>query len=106
MRKAIDETERRRAKQHQYNLDNGITPKGVIRRITDVMDVGTYSTKQDLNKVAEITAGYELLSTQQIDDKIKQLEDTMYQHAQNLEFEQAAAVRDDISKLRTQQLSS
>jgi excinuclease ABC subunit B len=110
MRFAIDETERRRAKQHQFNLDNTITPKGVVRKITDVMDVGTYSDKKQLNKVAEINAQYtigeEVLSTKEIDNKISQLEKSMFVHAQNLEFEQAASIRDQVAKLRLQQLSS
>lgn len=106
MRKAIDETERRRAKQHQYNLDNNIVPKGVIRKITDVMDTGGFTESGELNKVAEKQATYKVLTTKEIDEKIEQLEKTMYSHAQNLEFEQAAAIRDEIAKLRTQQLSS
>jgi excinuclease ABC subunit B len=106
MRKAIDETERRRAKQDEYNKANNITPKGVIRRITDVMDVGTYSTDEALaNKAAEPNAEYAVLSVDEIDIKVKQLEKTMLDHAQNLEFEQAAAVRDQIAKLRLQQLA-
>ena len=106
MRKAIDETERRRAKQDEYNKANNITPKGVIRRITDVMDVGTYSTDEALaNKAAEPNAEYAVLSVDEIDVKVKQLEKTMLDHAQNLEFEQAAAVRDQIAKLRLQQLA-
>tara|TARA_R110001583_G_scaffold2233_7_gene16426 strand:+ start:11389 stop:13431 length:2043 start_codon:yes stop_codon:yes gene_type:complete len=106
MRKAMDETERRREKQHQYNLDNNITPKGVIRKITDVMDVGSFSKSTQFDMVAQKNANYQALSTKEIDDKIKELEKTMYTHAQNLEFEQAAATRDDIAKLRTQQLST
>jgi excinuclease ABC subunit B len=114
MRRAIDETERRREKQHQYNLDNNITPQGVIRKITDVMDVGSYSDAKSLDKVAEANANYQvsqqaeepLLTTTQIDAKIEELEKEMQQHAQNLEFEQAATVRDKIAKLRIQQLSS
>ena len=114
MRRAIDETERRREKQHQYNLDNNITPQGVIRKITDVMDVGNYSDAKSLDKVAEANANYHinqkaedpLLTTAQIDAKIEELEKLMQSHAQNLEFEQAASVRDKIAKLRIQQLSS
>ena len=101
-------------KQHQYNLDNNITPQGVIRKITDVMDVGSYSDAKSLDKVAEANANYQisqqaeepLLTTTQIDAKIEELEKEMQQHAQNLEFEQAATVRDKIAKLRIQQLSS
>lgn len=114
MRKAIDETQRRRIKQHQYNIDNNITPRGVIRKITDVMDTGGFSQRKQLNKVAEQNAGYKvdaqgelhMMTTKEIDNKIEQLEKTMYLHAQNLEFEQAASIRDGIAKLRTQQLSS
>jgi len=106
MRKAIDETDRRRAKQDAYNKANGIEPKGVIRKITDVMDVGTYSTDEALkNKAAEPHAAYKVLSVDEIDDKVKQLEKSMLDHAQNLEFEQAAAVRDEIAKLRELQLA-
>ena len=106
MRKAIDETTRRREKQHQNNIDNNVTPKGVIRKITDVMDVGGFSKSKELDKVAERHANYKLLTTQGIDNKIQQLEKEMYLCAQNLEFEQAATIRDDIAKLRNQQLST
>jgi excinuclease ABC subunit B len=106
MRKAIDETERRRGVQHQYNIDHNITPKGVVRKITDVMDVGDFSQSQALDKVAEKTANYQALTTKEIDTKITELEKSMYAHAQNLEFEKAAATRDEIAKLRTQQLNT
>ena len=107
MKKAIDETERRRAKQHQYNLDHGITPRGVVRKISDVMDVGTRSAAEKNKRlVAESAAEYQLLTTSEIDKKVTELEGKMYQHAQNLEFEQAAATRDKIAKLREQQLST
>jgi len=106
MRKAIDETERRREKQHQNNIDKNITPKGVVRKITDVMGVGGFSKSKELDKVAERHANYKLLTTQGIDNKIQQLEKEMYLCAQNLEFEQAATIRDDIAKLRNQQLST
>ena len=106
MRKAIDETDRRREKQHQNNIDNNITPTGVVRKITDVMGVGAFSKSKELDKVAERHANYQLLTTREIDNKIAQLEKEMYLFAQNLEFEQAAATRDDIAKLRDQQLST
>lgn len=107
MRKAIDETERRRAKQHQYNLDNGITPRGVKRNISDVMDIdGGKDRAKQIAKAAEPAARYETLTTSEIDAKVQTLENIMITHAQNLEFEQAAAVRDEIKVLREQQLSS
>jgi excinuclease ABC subunit B len=107
MKTAIDETNRRREKQRQYNELHGITPKGVQKKITDVMDVGTELSLVDsqLNqRVAEDSASYQVLSFEQIDEKVKQLEKTMFDHAQNLEFEQAAAVRDQIKQLRDIQL--
>jgi excinuclease ABC subunit B len=107
MRKAIDETERRRAKQHQYNLDNNITPRGVRRNISDVMDLDGGKTRAaDALKAAEPDADYINLTTKQIDVKVQELETMMFNHAQNLEFELAASVRDKIKKLRDLQLVS
>ena len=106
MKKAIDETERRRAIQHQYNIDHGITPTGVKRKISDVMGLGNGTSRVELRKVAEEHASYKIMSTKEIDDKIKQLEAEMIKHAQNLEFELAAKARDEIAALRTQQLST
>ncbi|WP_286235549.1 excinuclease ABC subunit UvrB [Thalassotalea sediminis] len=108
MRRAIDETNRRREKQEQYNKLNNITPKGVIRRITDVMDVGDTPEAALIkmkNKAAEPDADYKVLSVSEIDEQVKQLEKQMIDHAQNLEFEQAASLRDEIAKLRQQQLT-
>ena len=107
MRKAIDETERRRAKQHQYNLDNNITPRGVKRNISDVMDIdGGKSRAAYAAKAAEPEAKYDTLSTKEIDNKVKELETQMFNHAQNLEFELAASVRDEIKQLRDKQLTT
>lgn len=107
MRKAIDETERRRAKQHQHNLDNNITPKGVKRIIADVMDIdGGKERAAYAAKVAEPEAKYATLTTKEIDDKVNELEGLMFTHAQNLEFELAASVRDEIKQLRDQQLTT
>jgi excinuclease ABC subunit B len=106
MKKAIDETDRRRAKQEQFNIDNGITPKGVIRKISDVMGLGQQVNKtSELQYVAEEGSDYQLMSFQEIDVKVKQLEAEMIDHAKNLEFEQAAAVRDKIAKLRDRQIA-
>ncbi|MFH0265504.1 excinuclease ABC subunit UvrB [Vibrio rumoiensis] len=110
MRKAIDETERRRAKQQQYNEEKGTTPQALKKSIQDIMElghVGTRKGKKDsnvisLSKVAEQAAEYQALTPQQLEKQISQLENEMYQHAQNLEFEQAAQKRDEIEKLRAQ----
>jgi len=107
MRRAIDETERRREKQEAFNKANNIIPKGVKRKITDVMDVGV--SNEELasgRKVAESRPVYQVMSVTEIDEKVKQLEKAMLDHAQNLEFEQAAQVRDEIAQLRSQQLAS
>lgn len=110
MKKAIDETERRRAKQHDYNESIGATPQALKKSIQDIMElshVGTRKGKKasnviSLSKVAEQAAEYKALSPQQLEKQISKLENEMYQHAQNLEFEQAAHKRDDIEKLRAQ----
>ena len=107
MRKAIDETERRRAKQHQHNIDNNITPRGVKRIIADVMDIdGGKERAEYAAKAAEPEAKYATLTTKEIDVKVQELETQMINHAQNLEFELAASVRDEIKQLRDQQLAT
>lgn len=102
MDKAITETNRRREVQHQYNLDNGITPKGVIKRITDVMDVGdSDNVSGELDRVAENGAEYHAKPAD-ISHEIDKLEKQMHEHAKNLEFEEAAAIRDRVGRLREQ----
>lgn len=105
MKKAIEETERRREKQHQFNVDNNIIPQGVKSKISDVLHNGTVASSDTLLNVAEQAAEYKVLSVKDIDEKIQQLEREMLAHAQNLEFEQAASIRDEVAKLREQQLS-
>ena len=115
MKAAIEETDRRRAKQIEYNEAHGITPTSVVRRITDVMegaraDVETERSRgrgrgAPARKVAEPAVDYRALTPEQVAAKIKQLETQMYKHAQDLEFEDAARVRDEIHKLREQSLA-
>jgi excinuclease ABC subunit B len=101
MRRAIGETERRRAKQLAYNEAQGITPRGVSKRIKDLID-GVYDTEQAAleRAVAQDGARYEAMSERQIAREIKQLEKQMIEHAKNLEFEQAAKARDRLTELR------
>ncbi|WP_025823702.1 excinuclease ABC subunit UvrB [Shewanella marina] len=113
MAKAIEETERRRAKQHQFNLDNGITPKGLVKRITDIMDVGDKAPEERVavananrRKVAQQQAKYEISDAHAISQQIDVLEKQMHQCAQDLEFEQAAALRDEVKQLRERLISA
>ncbi|CDZ76119.1 Excinuclease ABC subunit B [Legionella massiliensis] len=100
MQRALEETERRRNKQLDFNKKHGITPKGIKKSITDIME-GAYSTRRK-SKVAEPKASYQLLSTEQLTKQIKILEKQMYEHAKNMEFELAAKVRDEFLALKEQ----
>jgi excinuclease ABC subunit B len=101
MKRAIGETERRRAKQTEFNKLHGIEPKGVVKRIKDIID-GVYDVdeKRSELKIAEEKARYEDMSEKQLAKEIKQLEKLMVDHAKNLEFEKAAAARDQLLKLK------
>ncbi len=103
MKKAMDETERRRIKQTQHNLDNGITPMSIVKKVRDLID-GVYSEKA--SKAAEQRemdrAKVEDMSERDVGKRIKQLEKQMIDHAKNLEFEKAARVRDQLALLREQ----
>ncbi|GAB3442893.1 excinuclease ABC subunit UvrB [Massilia solisilvae] len=104
MKRAIDETERRRAKQIAFNEEHGITPKGVQKKIKEMID-GVYSAaaaKQRLALGAEETAKVEAMSEKQVSKEIKRLEKLMVEHAKNLEFEKAAQVRDQLHVLKQQ----
>ncbi len=100
MQRAIDETDRRREKQVAYNQAHNITPRGIQKAVTDVMDVGYASAsnqrRRRFDKVAEQAREYQQLSAKQLKARLQKLEKRMYEHARNLEFEEAAKVRDDI----------
>jgi len=103
MQRAINETDRRRKIQHQYNIDHGITPKGVIKGISDIMQTGEKFSVSNLSKerrVAEHSAKYKVKTPAQAAKAIKLLEQSMLEAAKNLEFEKAAKLRDEISLLR------
>ena len=107
MQRAIDETDRRRAKQVTHNETHGIVPRGVQKSVTDIMDgahgggvgAGGVAHKKHL-KVAEDAAEYAALSPEKLLQKIKKLEQQMYKHARDLEFEEAGRMRDEIQQLR------
>ncbi|MBY8020815.1 excinuclease ABC subunit UvrB [Vibrio fluvialis] len=110
MKKAMDETSRRREKQQAYNEKMGIEPQALKRNVKDIMELGdiTNSRKQrtskvvPLAKVAEESASYDTMTPQQLEKEINRLEAQMYKHAQDLEFELAAEKRDQLEKLRQQ----
>lgn len=102
MKAAMDETERRRGVQLAFNAANGIVPKGISKRIKDIID-GVYDKDEALRerKVLQDQANYESLSEKQIAKEMKRLEKAMHDSAKNLEFEKAADYRDQLKKLRT-----
>lgn len=101
MRRAIDETERRRTRQLAFNAEHGITPKGISKRIKDIID-GVYDAEADsqLRKVAEQQAIYADMSEKALAKEIRKLEKQMAEQARNLEFEQAAETRDLLFRLK------
>ena len=106
IRRAVDETDRRRRKQVEFNEHHGITPRGIIKAVPDIMEgaraePGAAAWRK---RVAESTPGYERLAPEQILKRIKKLEQEMFRLARNLEFEAAAKLRDEIEHLRKAEL--
>ncbi len=103
MRRAIEETERRRAKQIAYNEAHGITPRTVEKAVRDIMEgavPGAARGRRGERRVAEPPAQYGALSPEEALKRIAELEKQMYEHAGNLEFEEAARIRDEIQAIR------
>lgn len=110
MRKAIDETERRRAKQIAFNQAHGITPKGVVKRIKDLID-GVYSEKageqaRQQTQAQQHQADVAAIAEKDLAKTLQRLEKQMLEHARNLEFEQAARVRDQLALLKDRVLGA
>ncbi|MFN3436865.1 MAG: excinuclease ABC subunit UvrB [Acidovorax sp.] len=106
MKKAMGETERRRIKQIAHNEEHGITPRSIVKRVRDLID-GVYSEKagkdaERLEQEAMQRAKVEDMSEKDVAREIKRLEKLMLEHARNLEFEQAARVRDQLTRLKDQ----
>ena len=103
MQRAIEETNRRRDKQLAFNEAHGITPRGIQKAVTDIME-GAYgaapATSKQRARVAEETASYAAMDPDELSKAIRELEQKMYQHADNLEFEAAARLRDRIAQIR------
>ncbi len=111
MQRAMEETERRREMQMEFNAQHGITPKSIIKGVADIMEgayAATGKNKRD-RKAAEADAAYNLDAFDSIKDiakEINRLEEKMHLHARNLEFEEAAQTRDQLVKLRDKSLAS
>ncbi|WJV64069.1 excinuclease ABC subunit UvrB [Pectobacteriaceae bacterium C52] len=105
MERAISETQRRREKQREYNEKHGITPQGLNKKVGDILQIGQSAHgrgKGRSRKAAEPVAEYRLLTPKALEHKIHELESKMMMHAQNLEFEEAAQLRDQVHALREQ----
>ncbi len=101
MERAIRETERRREKQLAFNAEHGITPKGIIKPVADIIEGVYHRSGKGRAKVAEPDAHYESDDPQKLAKQIKSLEEKMYRHARNLEFEEAARLRDEVHRLQS-----
>jgi excinuclease ABC subunit B len=107
MRRALDETDRRREKQTAFNTLHGIVPRGVIKDVKELID-GVYDAHgaREERKAASDLAEYEAMSEKQVGRELKRLEKLMFEHAKNLEFEKAARVRDQLALLKEQVFGS
>jgi len=107
MRRAIDETDRRRKKQQSYNQTHGITPRSIEKAVNDVMEgavVKEHADAREFARVADEVARYGHLNPEQLSREIDKLERQMYEHARNLEFEEAARLRDEIRRMEERTL--
>ncbi|MGQ0658067.1 MAG: excinuclease ABC subunit UvrB [Chromatiales bacterium] len=107
IKRAMGEMNRRRDVQIEFNRRHGITPRGVQKGVTDIMESARSvdeARPRGLPKAAELRAGYHVEAPEVLMKRIKQLEERMYKHARDLEFEDAARVRDEIERLRTEGL--
>ncbi|WP_415878354.1 excinuclease ABC subunit UvrB [Methylomonas sp. TEB] len=106
MQLAIDETERRRDKQEAFNKEHNIQPKTIFKSVTDILELSIPGSGGSISnaraKVAEPAGNYKAMTPKQAAKALKQLEEKMYQHAKNLEFEDAARIRDQIKLLQAE----
>ncbi|MBS0402123.1 MAG: excinuclease ABC subunit UvrB [Proteobacteria bacterium] len=108
MKKAMGETERRRARQIAFNAEHGITPRGIVKQVRDLID-GVYSEKagREAERMrASAAVAPEALSEKDLSRELRRLEKLMLEHARNLEFEQAARVRDQLAALKQRVLGA
>mgnify|MGYP001392610062 CR=1 FL=1 len=107
MQRAMEEMDRRRLVQTTYNANNGITPRGIEKSVSDIME-GAYSSSvgavRAVAKTAEKASEYERMTAAQLSAAVKSLEEDMYKHARDLEFEEAAVMRDQIEEIKSRHL--
>ena len=109
MQRAIAETDRRRERQREYNKEHGITPKSIIKAVADIMEDArslSPAERDQQRKVAETAAQYQHMQPAELGKSIAEMESQMIQHAQMLEFEEAAEIRDQIKRLKEQVLKT
>ncbi|MBN2653273.1 MAG: excinuclease ABC subunit B [Spirochaetales bacterium] len=100
MKQAIEETDRRREIQRQFNIDNNITPRSISKSIEDILERQHEKIEKEAATISDIKSRYNLMSSKDRKNLIKALEIKMFEHAKNLEFEEAALVRDEIDSLK------
>jgi excinuclease ABC subunit B len=100
MQRAIDETDRRREHQVAHNEKHNITPASIVKQVADIMEAGYPSPKRGQHKAGESSVNYDAMSPQQLMQRAAKLEKQMLKHARDLEFEQAANLRDEIQRVR------
>ncbi len=112
MQRAIDETNRRRKRQMEFNEEHGIVPRGISKGVSDILEVasvpvrGGAHTKRGYDKVAEAISDYASLSPAALATRLRKMEQRMYKHAANLEFEEAARMRDELQVLKDRGLAT
>jgi len=104
MQRALEETDRRREKQVVFNKEHGITPATIVKQVADVMEAAYPAPQKGRRKVADDRPAYELMTTEQLLKRAAKLEKKMLKHARDLEFEEAARLRDEIQAIRDQGL--
>ncbi|WP_038098530.1 excinuclease ABC subunit UvrB [Thioalkalivibrio sp. HK1] len=112
MQRAIDETNRRRKRQIEFNQAHGIVPRGISKGVSDILEVasvpgrGGSGLKRGYDKVAESLSNYAALSPKALATRLRKMEQQMYKHAANLEFEEAAKMRDELQAMRDHGLAT
>ncbi len=104
MQRAIAETDRRRGKQLEFNLQHGIEPRSIVKEVRDIMDGARAAASRRGRRAAEPRPEYRQLTPEQLARRISRLEKDMFEHARNLEFEEAARLRDELQALRRVEL--